>query len=288
MVLISFCIVFLAFSNAAIADSDWTISGSDMYSAVSGDVGIGTSSPSRKLHINSSSTNIGIRLQSSDSMSYITFLDDSTSGDGAVVIGANGNDMQLKAGSSERIRISSSGNVGIGTTSPSEQLHVNSGADNIGLRLNSTDSISYITMTDNSTTAAGYVGFGADDDAAIIRAGDSERMRITSGGKARINLSTLPSTGYSYEDEDAQLYVKSTSTPDDEAAIKGLAKGSSSNPFGVWGVTTATGTASGQPIGVRGDAVEDDPTDGQVGALAIIGQQIRLLVMRHVEYGVVL
>jgi hypothetical protein len=35
-----------------IADSDWTISGNDMYSAVSGNVGIGTTTPSEKLEIN--------------------------------------------------------------------------------------------------------------------------------------------------------------------------------------------------------------------------------------------
>ena len=32
-------------------DSDWTITGNDMYSAVSGNVGIGTSSPQQKLHV---------------------------------------------------------------------------------------------------------------------------------------------------------------------------------------------------------------------------------------------
>jgi hypothetical protein len=39
------------------ADADWTISGSDMYSAVSGDVGIGTSSPIGKLHVVGSNGN---------------------------------------------------------------------------------------------------------------------------------------------------------------------------------------------------------------------------------------
>jgi len=33
------------------ADADWTVSGSNEYSAVSGNVGIGTSSPSDKLHV---------------------------------------------------------------------------------------------------------------------------------------------------------------------------------------------------------------------------------------------
>jgi len=33
------------------ADGDWTVSGNDVYSAVSGNVGIGTSSPARKLHV---------------------------------------------------------------------------------------------------------------------------------------------------------------------------------------------------------------------------------------------
>lgn len=33
------------------ADNDWTLSGNDMYSAVSGNVGIGTMSPDVPLHI---------------------------------------------------------------------------------------------------------------------------------------------------------------------------------------------------------------------------------------------
>ena len=52
---------------SAESDSDWTISGIDMYSAVSGDVGIGTSTPSAKLdvagNIHSSNTVLADRLQ---------------------------------------------------------------------------------------------------------------------------------------------------------------------------------------------------------------------------------
>lgn len=38
------------------SDGDWTISGSDMYSAVNGNVGIGNSTPSRKLHVEDDDT----------------------------------------------------------------------------------------------------------------------------------------------------------------------------------------------------------------------------------------
>lgn len=37
--------------SAAPSDSDWTISGNNLYSAVSDNVGIGITSPARKLHV---------------------------------------------------------------------------------------------------------------------------------------------------------------------------------------------------------------------------------------------
>ncbi len=43
--------------NAGGADADWTINGSDLYSAVSGNVGIGTSAPLAKLHVEADEPN---------------------------------------------------------------------------------------------------------------------------------------------------------------------------------------------------------------------------------------
>ncbi len=68
-----------------------------------GNVGIGTSTPSELLHLNSTTTGAFIRLQSS-------------SGSG-VYIGGRDNNMELYAGGSERMRITSAGAVLIGTTS---------------------------------------------------------------------------------------------------------------------------------------------------------------------------
>jgi len=47
-------------------DGDWAVSGNDLYSAVSGNVGIGTSSPDTDLHVYSQEPNQGLTLQVSD------------------------------------------------------------------------------------------------------------------------------------------------------------------------------------------------------------------------------
>jgi hypothetical protein len=76
-----------------------------------GNVGIGTTSPTEVLHLN----------KTSGTGTFIRFQD---TGGGGVYIGGRNEIMELYAGGAERMRITSGGNVGVGTNSPSGRLHV--------------------------------------------------------------------------------------------------------------------------------------------------------------------
>jgi len=70
------------------------------------------------------STDVGLVVESTDGSSMIALKDNSTSGDYYNGVGAVGNELFLKSNNAERVRIDSSGNVGIGATDPLRKLHV--------------------------------------------------------------------------------------------------------------------------------------------------------------------
>ena len=93
-------------------------------------IGIGTTTPSNPLHINSSEKSL-LLLESSDGLAHIAFKDDLTTDANKVRVGAAANELQFIAGGTEAIRIKSNNNVGIGTTAASAKLHVS--GTNLGL-----------------------------------------------------------------------------------------------------------------------------------------------------------
>ncbi|HEX7319910.1 MAG TPA: hypothetical protein VF399_06095 [bacterium] len=121
-----------------VPDADWVITGSDMYSNVSGNVGIGTTSPRGKLDVDGSSDIwlVDDGLQSGSQNIHIP---------GSVIITpyATGNVAYFQARRSdnsgstelrfrtfnsgsvtEAMHLSSTGHVGIGTTTPDTTLHI--------------------------------------------------------------------------------------------------------------------------------------------------------------------
>jgi len=133
---------------------------------IQGDLGIGTINPIYNLDIQAESPAIRIR-DISDVNSFLVGADNNGG-----YLGMFTNDsLRVYTNSSERMRIDSSGNVGIGTTSPSQKLHVSGNARVTGAYYDSnnspgtsnqvlvstvtgTDWIPNLTLTTNGTSGA--------------------------------------------------------------------------------------------------------------------------------------
>ena len=173
----------------------------------SGNVGIGTV-PSYNLHNTGSfgfATNItgNIGVFGSNTATADTYFrlqnsagayDVGTSATGHYLYGQGSLPLQFFTNATERMRIDSSGNVGI-NTNPTAQLDVSSGATNVAAAFRSTDSGAYIGFADNTTSLdAGYpkVNLGALGNNLIFATENAERMRITSGGDVLFGTQGLP------------------------------------------------------------------------------------------------
>jgi hypothetical protein len=216
-------------TNANAAARDWTIitnnanfgdfairqgnsQGSDATSgtdrlliSASGAVGIGTSSPASPLTINatagaaqfnitrSEQTNQGFSIQAGGGETTFNSYDGTNSVFGAYVFNST-----KGSTTTERMRITSGGNVGIGTSTPTNlaasyrSVCVNgSSAGFFETRVNDVSSGRFIS--DANATGFGDIRTGIP---IYFYTQDTERMRITSGGAVYINTtSALPGSG---------------------------------------------------------------------------------------------
>ncbi len=152
-----------------------TISANNTFAILGGNVGIGTTTPSAKLVVqNDSSNNVLLVKGSGGSTVYFNNL----SGSDLATIGYANNHLSLinsnpsgsllvYTGGSERLRITETGNVGIGTTTPWGKLSITA-----------TDNASapqFVVASSSATslvvTASGNVGIGTTQPEQLLRVG---------------------------------------------------------------------------------------------------------------------
>ena len=166
----------------------------------SGKVGIGVTNPDRELDISNSSGNCTISLRSSDShTTQLLFGDVSAELRGRV--GYQSSDvLDFYTAASERMRIDSSGNVGIGVSSPATILHISQ--TNPELRIQGTNGnggvhkIFSAGVNSESLQLTGASNLLFNADTQFFRSSDegTEYMRIDSSG--RLGIGTSSPTGF--------------------------------------------------------------------------------------------
>jgi hypothetical protein len=151
----------------------------DVFFATSaGDVGIGTTAPSSKLEVKGALT-----IQRSNTSEISTI---SNEGGNFFLNAASGYNTIFQNGGTERMRITSGGNVGIGTSAPEEKLHVANGI------IRATSSTTGINFHPNADFGAGGLPTIQvyTNHALQFATNNSLRMTITSGGNVLIGNST--------------------------------------------------------------------------------------------------
>ena len=156
----------------------------------SGNVGIGTVTPAYKLDVNGSIRGTQGRFDNgtASTPSYAFNGDEDTG-----IFRAASNALGFTAGGSEKLRITPSGSVGIGTATPVGKLHVQANAS-VSMILSCGDNTgtSNLYFGDSDGAFRGAVTYDHTDDAFIFSANGtfSEDMRIDSSGKVGIGTSS--------------------------------------------------------------------------------------------------
>jgi hypothetical protein len=145
---------------------------------ISGDVAIGTTSPEEILHIQKTDNDARIQIITSTARSSTIFFGDTDDRNAGIIeYDNNGDFMRFFANASERMRLTSDGNLLLGTTTDNGQkLQVNGGitlADN-----------SFLTWKNSNTRIVGQSGY------MVFQVAATDKMKINSNGNVLIGTTT--------------------------------------------------------------------------------------------------
>ncbi len=225
---------YAIYAENAGADSDWMVSEDNLYSIPSGRVGIGTTSPSSKLHVEDDTTgSVQITIHNqNDAGSERLFFGTSTASDaGILVYGSTNTSYPGKwrflnnktsahfdwlTNGSARMTLTNNGNLGIGTTSPESSLHIRSQQPEV--RFEESDE------SNKKWHIAGY-----NSGLLFAETGEGNAMFIDEGGRVGIGTTSpaqkLDVSGYvvasRYYDRDNTSYYLDPASTTDSAKFAG-------------------------------------------------------------------
>ncbi len=158
----------------------------------SGNVGIGETSPDTALHVKTANDTVAV-IESSDATAKLLIKDsDSTYGTSLCV---TNEDFFMQVNGGEKLRINSSGNVGIGTNSPAAGLHIDSPDNSQITTILDTDNAAVKLVFRNSTETGNNIQIGADGSNLVALTNATEAMRIDSSGNVGIGTDSPVNNG---------------------------------------------------------------------------------------------
>ena len=203
------------FKSAAVVDNNglYRLDATNISLNPTNNVGIGTTSPSRNLHVHADSGNAYLQLTQA--------VTGTTSNDGFQIsmgtaqvnfINRENGNMVFETNNTEKMRITNTGNVGIGTTSPAHKLTINALNDTTAVGIdfpsahfdfaaNSTSGYNTLFKMDNTGLD---IGHDSTARSLNLKTGNLDRVTILGNGNVGIGTTSpnekLHVTGYAKAD----------------------------------------------------------------------------------------
>jgi hypothetical protein len=250
----------------------WTVTGNDISNTNTGNVGVGVTNPTTKLHINGAEE--GVRIQGpgtgAANLAYLSFHDaagsrigfvgDGGSGDRDISLSATTGNVTLYTPAGNVLTAASSGNVGIGTSTPAHRLSLIGGP----------------TWTSNGWTGSLEMGNGSAIGWRANVGGKRFGIGQSGGGLYFFNTTSDPGTSGSAANylmsitDGGNVAIGTSSVGSEKLTVNGsggnAVYGYSTGGLGVWGVSSTNGGVLGTGyVGVQGN------TNGDVNSQGIRG-----------------